>query len=158
LLVAGHRFQVAVHWLLIALVGFQAFCSVDQFVQITRSQMPVASDEMPGPGFWSLVTGSWLLVAGPWFLVASRWLLVIYRFQVSANGLRMHGAWGIAHGVDNLICNSDLKLLRFALCALLSALNQRPEASDQVPDARGQKQVTRCRIPVSGCIDLDQAE
>ncbi len=45
--------------------------------------------------------------------------------------MRMHGAWGIAHGVDNLICNLDLKLLRFAICAMQIVLSQSPSVSDQ---------------------------
>ena len=53
----------------------------------------------------------------------------------------MHGAWGIAHGVDNLKYNLDLKLLRSALCALLYAIclnkvtsDQKPVTSDEKPE------------------------
>jgi hypothetical protein len=46
----------------------------------------------------------------------------------------MHGAWGIVHGVDNLKFNLDLKLLRFALCAMLYAICPETVTSDQKPE------------------------
>jgi hypothetical protein len=70
-----------------------------------------------------LVSGFWLLVAG--------------------NGLQR--AWGIAHGVDNLKFNLDLKLLRFALCALLYAICLQTVTSDQKPVTRSLKPDTRLR-------------
>jgi hypothetical protein len=50
----------------------------------------------------------------------------------------MHGAWGIAHGVDNLICNLDLKILRYALCAMLYSISFEPGHSDKklAPETR----------------------
>ena len=46
----------------------------------------------------------------------------------------MHGAWGIAHGVYNLKFNLDLKLLRFALCAMRYAICLETVSRNQKPD------------------------
>jgi hypothetical protein len=48
----------------------------------------------------------------------------------------MYGARSIAHGVDNLICNLDLKLLRSALCAILCAICLEAVTSDRKPETR----------------------
>jgi hypothetical protein len=62
----------------------------------------------------------------------------------------MHGAWGPAHGVANLKYNLDLKLLRFALCALLYAICLETVTSDEKPVTGDNKADTRNLKPIPG--------